>query len=334
MRIVCVLGLIGCVLSLVLAGCSGGGGSSMTSTGERGKATIEINWPTPADASDRLLPDATQSITVALDNGRGYTALQTVNRDPNIPSNTVQFTGVPEGNITITVTAYSQVDATGTPLSVGKSVTAIFAQQTSTVTVSMNSTIKSVIIAPAPTALENGTGVQLVATAVNAANEIVPVSAGGFAWLSSAPSVATVDDEGRVIALKQGTTRITVIERESGISGYLSLKVTPGQGSLIVVVEDEQVGISLNQSDIELQPGGTFQFTATLTGTPNKFVVWSIVEGEAGGTISQSGLYKAPSVETSSTFHVKVISIADPTKSAMATIHVTAETGGFDFNIH
>src|SRR5207253_1009138 len=51
-------------------------------------------------------------------------------------------------------------------------------------------------------------------------------------------------------------------------------------------------------------------------------VIWSIQEGTSGGTIDASGFYAAP--QTSGSYHVVVTSHADPSKSAMAAVNVTA----------
>ncbi|HZY03426.1 MAG TPA: hypothetical protein VFF02_07980 [Anaeromyxobacteraceae bacterium] len=62
-------------------------------------------------------------------------------------------------------------------------------------------------------------------------------------------------------------------------------------------------------------------FTATVTGTTNTAVTWSVQEGAAGGTVTAAGAYTAPS--TAGTYHVVATSQADPTKSAVATVTVT-----------
>jgi hypothetical protein len=68
------------------------------------------------------------------------------------------------------------------------------------------------------------------------------------------------------------------------------------------------------------------QFTATVTGTANTSVTWS-VDAVAGGNstagvITTSGLYTAPS--QAGTHTVSATSVADTTKSASATVTVTA----------
>jgi Pectate lyase superfamily protein/Bacterial Ig-like domain (group 2) len=72
-----------------------------------------------------------------------------------------------------------------------------------------------------------------------------------------------------------------------------------------------------------LLPGGTQQFSATVTGSGNTAVTWSIQEG-GGGTVDGSGLYTAPAV--AGVYHVVATSVADANQSAIATITVTEAT--------
>jgi fibronectin type 3 domain-containing protein len=60
------------------------------------------------------------------------------------------------------------------------------------------------------------------------------------------------------------------------------------------------------------------QFAATVSGTTNTGVSWSAT----GGTVSSSGLYTAGAM--AGTYSVKATSVADTTKSASATVTVTA----------
>lgn len=70
-----------------------------------------------------------------------------------------------------------------------------------------------------------------------------------------------------------------------------------------------------------LAGGHTKQFAATVTGTANKGVRWSVVEWN-GGSVDALGLYVASNA--SGTYHVVATSIADGTKAAVATVQVTA----------
>ena len=74
--------------------------------------------------------------------------------------------------------------------------------------------------------------------------------------------------------------------------------------------------------------GGTQQFTATVTGTTNTAVTWS-VDGVNGGnttvgTVDNSGLYTAPT--TASAHTVTATSVADTTKSSSASVSVITMT--------
>lgn len=51
-------------------------------------------------------------------------------------------------------------------------------------------------------------------------------------------------------------------------------------------------------------------------------VAWSVAEGAAGGSVTSSGLYTAPSTE--GTYHVLVASAADPARASTATVNVKA----------
>lgn len=83
------------------------------------------------------------------------------------------------------------------------------------------------------------------------------------------------------------------------------------------------VAVSVSPSNATVDQGATRQFTAGVTGSTNTAVTWSVQE-PAGGSVTGSGLYTAPS--TAGTFHVIATSQADPTKTAIATATVVAST--------
>lgn len=70
--------------------------------------------------------------------------------------------------------------------------------------------------------------------------------------------------------------------------------------------------------------GATYQFVATVTGTTNTGVSWSVdANGNTNvGTINSGGLYTAPN--SPGRFTVRATSVADPTKSGSTTILVTS----------
>lgn len=89
------------------------------------------------------------------------------------------------------------------------------------------------------------------------------------------------------------------------------------------------VSIAISPTSANVTASGTQTFTATVSNSSNTSVTWQ-VNGVTGGnstvgTISASGVYSAPATPPSpATVSVKAISNADPTKSATASITITA----------
>jgi hypothetical protein len=82
-----------------------------------------------------------------------------------------------------------------------------------------------------------------------------------------------------------------------------------------------------------LDTGGMRQFTATVSGTPDTTVTWSIPES-AGGTITADGLYSAPALP--STYTVKATAHADGTAFATVAVPVVIAEGhvaGYDVGV-
>jgi hypothetical protein len=66
--------------------------------------------------------------------------------------------------------------------------------------------------------------------------------------------------------------------------------------------------------------GGALKFFVSVSGTSNTAVIWSVVEGGTGGTVTTSGTYTAPSMP--GTYHLSATSQADPAVVATSTITV------------
>jgi len=84
-----------------------------------------------------------------------------------------------------------------------------------------------------------------------------------------------------------------------------------------------KVSVSIYPSSQTLQPGQTLQFSSTVTGTSNQRVTWT-----AGvGSITSSGLYTAPILNTASTDTVSAVSVADGSKYASAYLTIQGAGG-------
>ncbi|MGH9690877.1 MAG: hypothetical protein ACRD4C_07340 [Candidatus Acidiferrales bacterium] len=110
-------------------------------------------------------------------------------------------------------------------------------------------------------------------------------------------------------------------------------------GTAMVVVEAASggsVSVAISPAYAFLAPSNgalsTQQFSATVIGSTNQNVAWSVQSGVAGrgcagaacGSVSASGMYAAPTIAPSpNAVTVVATSQADPTKSAFATIALT-----------
>ena len=83
---------------------------------------------------------------------------------------------------------------------------------------------------------------------------------------------------------------------------------------------NSMVSISISPESATVETGGSQTFSATVTGSTNNKVTWSVQEGASGGTITSEGFYTAPL--KLGNYHIVATSQADPNKSATATIQV------------
>ena len=161
------------------------------------------------------------------------------------------------------------------------------------------------IISPIFTTAVVGKTAPFSATVLRSANQKVT-------WSVIESGGGTVSDTGVYTApTTEGTYHVKAVAvADSTRPAIATVKVITGQ----------PVNIAINPTSATVAPSGTKAFTATVTGTSNTQVTWSVVETN-GGTITSSGAYTAP--VTAGTFHVKATSTADSSKSAVATVTVS-----------
>jgi hypothetical protein len=91
----------------------------------------------------------------------------------------------------------------------------------------------------------------------------------------------------------------------------------------IEIKPDGGIAVTVSPASATLLPSQTQQFTATVTGTANTAVTWSL--NPATGTIDANGLYTAPaSIPAAETVTVTATSVADPTSLAAATVNLVS----------
>ena len=88
------------------------------------------------------------------------------------------------------------------------------------------------------------------------------------------------------------------------------------------------VSVSTSPVNATISSGGTQQFMATVSNTPNSAVTWSAT----AGTISASGLFTAATVASTTQGSVTATSQADPSKSASVALTVNPSAPGLAVN--
>ncbi len=104
------------------------------------------------------------------------------------------------------------------------------------------------------------------------------------------------------------------------VSNITGGAVTIGTKPILLQGSPAAIAVNLSPSTASVQTNGTLPFTATVSGTSNPAVTWSVTSGS--GTVSSAGVYTAPSTAGSAT--IRAASAADTTMFATAAVTVTA----------
>jgi YVTN family beta-propeller protein len=104
---------------------------------------------------------------------------------------------------------------------------------------------------------------------------------------------------------------------------------SPSASATAVVTIDSGIRVTVTPAATTIGTSETLAFTATVTGTANTALTWSVNGIDGGnatvGTITSAGVYTAPaSVPSPGTVSITATSVADTTKSGSATVTVIA----------
>src|SRR3569833_1054953 len=160
----------------------------------------------------------------------------------------------------------------------------------------------TVALSPTVATMDQGAIQQFTATVTGSANTAVRWSV----WEGTRGG--NVDAQGRFTA-----------PSAAGLFHVTAASVVDGNKKATAQVSVNSVAITVSPTIGDLEPGSTQQFTATVTGSVNHNVAWSLQEG-AGGSITNDGLYTAP--VSTGVFHLVATSAADSTRSATVAITV------------
>lgn len=160
------------------------------------------------------------------------------------------ITAIKEGKATVTVKSKDGFKSSSCEVTVNKEPSIIHVTS-----VSLNETTLN---------METGDRYTLVAT-------VLPADATdkSLSWSSSAESVVSVTNKGKITAVGAGQAIITVTTKDGGLTASCTVNVT----QKVVPVN----GVSLNYSELELSVGGSENLIAKVlpTNATNKEVIWS-----------------------------------------------------------
>jgi hypothetical protein len=177
-----------------------------------------------------------------------------------------------------------------------------------------------------PSLLACGGGADQSSFAVAPESRVVAV--GDQLSLTAQPSVDLASDVewevqetyGGGLRNSQGEHTVYFAPPAAGTYHLILHGVKPDGRRLRQVVEIKVLALpAVEPGTVQLAPGGTAAFTATMKGLARNTVTWQVEEA-GGGEIASDGRYTAPSKP--GTYHVAATSTLDPSAVARATVVV------------
>lgn len=180
---------------------------------------------------------------------------------------------------------------------------------------------QALTISPTSPVVKLGAQVQFTASLKGSTSGVVnwSISGSGCAGITC----GSIDSTGLYTAPKSAPTPPTV-----AVTATLLSNPSISASSTATIQGPTSVHVAIAPSSAELKTGAQKQFTASVTGTSNTAVKWSVngygCSGATCGAISSSGLYIAPPTVPSPSFvNVVATSVADPSQSDSATVTLT-----------
>jgi uncharacterized protein (TIGR03437 family) len=250
-----------------------------------------------------LTASQTQQFTAAVAGGSNRT-VRAYNRTARAPNNAVTWTLSPAVGTISAAGLYTAPAIIAADQEVSVMATSVAdPTKSASATVALSPTVR-LSLTPLSAALTASQTQQLTATVGGASNPAVT-------W-SLNPVVGSISAAGLYTAPATITDAQTVTARATSAAD-------PTKFASATVTLSPTVTISLTPLSATLKASQSQQLTAIVGGASNAAVTWS--SSPAVGVISAAGLYTAPAtITTPQTVTVKATSVADPTKSASATV--------------
>lgn len=187
-------------------------------------------------------------------------------------------------------------------------------------------------VLPSSAQIGAGSTQQYTATVKGSANTAVT-------WLvnnikGGNPTVGTISSAGLFTAPASPAADLT-----ESISAVSAADPSNSTTVPVEIIRQGLISVSVAPTSVTVQAGLTGQFAATVTGTSNTAVTWSVNNIQGGnssvGTISAIGLFSAPAtVPANPSVTISATSNQDPTKSAAATAVIAPPSSpGADYYI-
>ncbi|MBI5708000.1 MAG: PD40 domain-containing protein [Armatimonadetes bacterium] len=302
--------LLATVLVVLLQGCGGGGGGGSSFS----LLKISVDWGARSRSLDG--PSSALSVVVRFQGASetGADLLYVANRgaDPSAHIETYP-TGMKTkvGSHLVTATFFAQGSGTGSVVGVASGSLSVQPDGSLSGAITTQGTVASVTV-PAGQAVGIDQTRQLQFNAKDSSGGIVAVSGGSAIWsvTSGADKLEFLDGYARGRAV--GTASVS-----ASVDGVASASVA------VAVTVDSAISVEISPLSALVQPAESKQFSATVYGTSNQLVTWTVLTA-GGGDISASGLYTAPLELMYVTIEAR--SVADPSKATTALVIVQMET--------
>ncbi len=322
--------------SVTGAGCSGAACGTISSSG---LYTAPATVPNPATvsviATSQADPTKSASATVAIQSAVAVTISPTSATVPTAGQQQFTATVTGTGNTAVTWslsgvgcsgTACGKLSSSGlytaptkvpTPPTVSVTATSQ-ADPTKSATATVTITLVQVSVSPATATVVTGAQQQFTATVTGTTNQAVTWSLSGTGCSGSA--CGSITSSGLY-------TAPSAVPNPATVTVTATSQADPSKSGTATVTVAVPIGVTVSPSNAQVVTGAKQQFTATVAGTQNQAVTWSLsgagCSGSTCGTITSVGLYTAPSkVPSPPTVTVTATSQADPSKSGTATVTV------------
>jgi uncharacterized protein (DUF1800 family) len=228
--------------------------------------------------------------------------------------------GIPGGNDSLgTIIGNGNYNAPATlPLNNAITVTATSIADTTkagTAAVTLQNPVPTIVSVTPPALTVGAFTLNIIGT--NFVNGAV-VKFGSTALTTSFVSSTQLTASGTATAAQAGNVPVTVTNPNPGSAVSNAVIV-------VLSVPNSNIKVTISPTSASLVTGASQQFTATVTGTPNTAVTWSVAGQINGntevGTIDTTGLFIAPlNIPSPNSVLVTATSVADSTKMASATV--------------